>query len=342
MEAQFKKHQFIQQVTFLALILLLFYVIIKYLEFMHGALLGSITFFVLSIYPHKYLTIKKKWKNQSATIYIMIVSFLLILLPFYFTGSFIFSQIQPYIENPQPIIQNLKTINDYLSNRFDISLLSPDILSKFGTLLQTYVPQILSSGLNVVSNLFIMYFILWYMLNNIREIERWIRSKSPFNLKNTLIIYNEMKLSIRSNAIGIYILAIVQAMVAIIGYLIFDVQEALVWGLITGVASVIPIVGTMAIWLPLSIYTMAIGEIGYGIGIFLYGLFIIGSSDNVFRFLLQKKMAETHPLITIIGVLFGISFLGFWGLVYGPVLITLFITLHKIYLKVYVTNSGKI
>jgi predicted PurR-regulated permease PerM len=342
MPAQVKKHQSFQQITFLVLIILLFYVIIKYLAFMHGALLGSITFFILSIYPHKYLTIKKKWKNQSATIYIMIVSFLLILLPFYFTGTFIFNQIQPYIENPQPIIQNLKTMNAYLENRFNISLVSPDIIGKVGTVLQTYVPQLLSSGLNVVSNLFLMYFILWYMLNNIREIERWIRSKSPFNLKNTLSIYNELKSSIKSNAIGIYLLAIVQAVVAIIGYFIFGVEEALVWGLITGVASVIPIVGTMTVWVPLAIFYMANGQVGAGIGIGLYGLLIIGSSDNVFRFILQKKLAETHPLITIIGVLFGLSLLGFWGLVYGPVLLTLFITLHKIYLKEYVTNEGKI
>ncbi|MDP2176215.1 MAG: AI-2E family transporter [Bacteroidota bacterium] len=342
MESTPKKHQTIQHVTFLVFLIFLVYVILKHLAFMHGALLGSLTLFILSIGSHKYLTIKKKWKKSYATVFILITTFLLILLPFYFTITFIVQQIQPLIENPEPIINGLKTINNYLASRFDVSLLSPEIMSKVGGMLQNYLPQILSSSLNVISNLLLIYFILWFMLNNIRPIEKWIKNNSPFKLKNTLFIYKEFGLSVKSNAIGVYILAIVQAIVAIVGYYIFGVQEALVWGLITGVASVIPIVGTMAIWMPLSIYSMATGDIGIGVGIFLYGLLIIGSSDNVFRFILQKKLAETHPLITIIGVLFGISFMGFWGLVYGPVIIILLITLYKIYLKEYVKTEDKI
>jgi predicted PurR-regulated permease PerM len=342
METPIKKHQTIQHVTFLIFLIILVYIILENLTFMHGALLGALTLFILTTVPHKYLTIKKRWRKSHATIFILITTFLLILLPFYFTISFIVKQIQPLIQNPEPIVSGLKTINSYLASRFDISLLSPEIMSKIAALLQNYLPQILSSSLNVITNLLLMYFILWFLLNNIKPIEKWIKNNSPFNLKNTIFIYKEFSLSVKSNAIGVYILAIVQAIVAIVGYLIFGVQEALVWGLITGVASVIPIVGTMAIWVPLSIYTMATGEIGIGIGIFLYGLLIIGSSDNVFRFILQKKLAETHPLITIIGVLFGISFMGFWGLVYGPVILILLITLYKIYLKEYVKTEDKI
>ena len=136
-------------------------------------------------------------------------------------------------------------------------------------------------------------------------------------------------MSIYSNAIGLYILAFIQAIVAIIGYYIFGIDEPITWGLITGLVSIIPVVGTMAVWLPLSIYSIAQGTVMPGIMLGLYGFFIIGSSDNVFRFILQKKIAETHPLITIFGVLFGISLLGFWGVIYGPVLMVLFITLFN-------------
>jgi predicted PurR-regulated permease PerM len=328
-----KNHQTIRHVAFFVFLVLLVYVVLQHLAFMHGALLGSLTLFILSIGPHKYLTIQKKWKKSFATIFILITSFILILLPFYFTITFIVHKIQPWIENPEPVVEGLKTINKYIDSRFHVSLLSPEITGKVGVILQEFLPQILSSSLNVLSNLLLMYFILWFMLNNIRPIEIWVKNNSPFKLKNTLYIYREFSLSVRSNAIGVYILAIVQAVVSIIGYYIFGVQDALVWGLITGVASVIPIFGTMSVWMPLAIYTMAIGEIWIGAGIFFYGLLIIGSSDNLFRFILQKKLAETHPIITIVGVLFGISFMGFWGLVYGPVILISLITLYSIYLK---------
>src|SRR5690606_2079117 len=139
------------------------------------------------------------------------------------------------------------------------------------------------------------------------------------------------KSNVLSNAYGLIILGIIQGIIAMIGYLIFGVEEAVLWGLITAAASVIPFVGTMLAWVPLSILLMANGDMFNGIGVFLYGLLIVGSSDNVFRFLLQKKMASTHPIITVLGVIVGLSLFGFWGLIFGPLLISLTLLISKIY-----------
>lgn len=134
-----------------------------------------------------------------------------------------------------------------------------------------------------------------------------------------------------SNAIGIPLVAIIQGITAFIGYSIFGVQDALLLGILTAIFSVIPILGSMLIWGSLSLYLLASGMQNSGIGVGLWGFFAVGSIDNIARFLLQKRIGNIHPLITIFGIIIGVSLFGFIGLIFGPLLLSMFILLVKIY-----------
>ena len=101
--------------------------------------------------------------------------------------------------------------------------------------------------------------------------------------------------------------------------------------MLTAVCSVIPLVGPSIVWVPLSIYTLSQGQQWQGIGVALWGFIAIGSVDNIARFILQKRLADVHPLITILGVLMGIGLFGFIGIIFGPILISMFILLVRIY-----------
>lgn len=68
--------------------------------------------------------------------------------------------------------------------------------------------------------------------------------------------------------------------------------------------------GTALVWFPLALYLFLSGETASGIGLAIYALAVISNVDNVIRFLLQKKLADTHPLITIFGVVIGLTLLG--------------------------------
>ena len=73
------------------------------------------------------------------------------------------------------------------------------------------------------------------------------------------------------------------------------------------------------------------GERGKGIAMGIWGFGLIGLVDNLFRFILNKKLGDIHPLITVFGVIVGIQLFGFIGLIFGPLLISMFILLLKIY-----------
>ncbi len=127
----------------------------------------------------------------------------------------------------------------------------------------------------------------------------------------------------------------IQAVFSGVVYWIFGVDEPLLWAVITGLFSVIPVVGSTIVWIPLSVYVYFTGSHVGAILLALYGLLVISNIDNVFRFAVQKRMADIHPLITFFGVLIGLEIFGFTGIIFGPLLIAYFITLIGIYKEEY-------
>jgi predicted PurR-regulated permease PerM len=109
----------------------------------------------------------------------------------------------------------------------------------------------------------------------------------------------------------------------------------LFWAVLTGIMSVVPVVGTTIVWVPLAVFLYAGGNHWQSATLLIYGSVIITNVDNVFRFVVQKKLGDTHPLITFFGVIIGLPLFGFVGIIFGPLLISYFILLLKIYRNEY-------
>ena len=103
------------------------------------------------------------------------------------------------------------------------------------------------------------------------------------------------------------------------------------WGFLTGLFAFFPLVGTMIIWVPLVIYMYASGLDWPATGLMLYSFIVTGNVDYVARITLMKKIGDVHPLITVLGVIVGLNLFGFIGLVFGPLLVSYFLILVKIY-----------
>jgi predicted PurR-regulated permease PerM len=164
----------------------------------------------------------------------------------------------------------------------------------------------------------------------------------PLKEENIKTIGTKSMGLVRSNAIGIPLVAILQGVIALIGYYIFGVENPFFWFVITTIGSVIPFVGTAIGILPVCLILLSQGETGSAIGMLIYGITVVGSTDNLFRLIVQRKLADIHPLITLIGVLVGVPLFGFIGLVFGPLLISSLLLLIKIYKDEYVSNPENI
>ena len=241
--------------------------------------------------------------------------------------------------DPQVILDDVSAFILSMEERLGFNLFTPENLSglpKIGTnLLQVVGNSVYSFAINIV----VILFVLYYMLFSNDEFEKSIREILPFKEENKQILGEETRLIIQANAIGIPLMAIIQGFFAYMGYLIFGVESALLYAILTAFSTILPLVGTMIVWVPISIGLLLGGDYVNGIGLAIYGLIIVGGVDNVARFLLQKKLADIHPLITVFGVLIGIPMFGFWGIIFGPLLLSLFILFFNMYRHEYVKGS---
>ena len=151
---------------------------------------------------------------------------------------------------------------------------------------------------------------------------------------------SETDLMIRANAVGIPIICLVQGIFAAIGYLIFGVKDWGMWGFVTGVFAFFPLVGTMIIWVPLVIYLYSINQNITATGLTIYSFVITGNVDYITRLGLLKKIGNVHPMITVLGVIVGLQLFGFMGLIFGPLLISYFIILIKIYVNEFTVKAN--
>jgi predicted PurR-regulated permease PerM len=134
-----------------------------------------------------------------------------------------------------------------------------------------------------------------------------------------------------SNSVGVPAIAVAQGLIGYIAYLIVGLPEAGFWAVITAFASIVPLIGTALVWVPACIYLFIVHHTWQGSFLLVWGLIVLGVTDNVVRFVLAKRMADVHPIITVLGVIMGVQYFGITGLIFGPVLISFFIILLKIY-----------
>ncbi len=335
------KHQIhpntIRQVILLLVIILLGYVIAKEMFFLLGAFLGAVTIYVLVRNLMIHLVTDRNWNSSLATLAIIFSTFIILILPLAWMTSVVIEKVSPYMNDMTQINSYLTTINNYIIQKTNLNLLNEKNIGLINEFLFKIAQKTLGGTVSIMGTIFMMYFILYFMLKNTFQVERWLRKSLPLKHGNVNMIVNESKASIYGSALGIPIVAVGQGLVAMIGYAIFGVNEWLLLGVLTGISSVIPVVGAMIIYLPLAIFELAQGNTTSGIGVGIWGFVVIGSIDNVIRLFLQKKMNDVHPLITILGVIIGIPLFGFLGVIFGPLILSIFLLL----VKVYVDEFGK-
>ncbi len=322
----------IRQVFFLSLLVLLGYLILSELYFMLGAFLGAVTLYVILMYPMKYLVVMKRWMPALAALTLMFLSLIIMVLPLVYLTSVVLEKVMPIIDNPSILNNGVNEVNLYLLNNFNIDVLKPENVQKLSNQIFPFVQKTLGGTFSALGNIFLMYLVLYFLLVQTKEVEKWLKQNIPFKTFNSRKIVSDVRNLVYSNALGIPIVAIIQGIAGMVGYWIFGVEEFLLMGILTAISSVIPIIGTMVIYIPLAIYQFAVVSPWQGIAVALWGFIVIGSIDNVARFLVQKKLANVHPLITLLGVFMGINLFGFLGVIFGPLLLSIFIVLVRIYI----------
>lgn len=278
-----------------------------------GGLLGALTIYILVRRQMIYLSEKRKIKRSIAATVITAEAILCFLVPLALVVWLAVVNLQNINLDPQAVIAPFEEAASIIKARTGYNVLSGNSLSFFISSLPR-IGQTLMGGISsFIVNMFVLVFVLYFMLIGGKKMEQYVNELLPFNETNTQEIVHEINMIVRSNAIGIPLLAVIQGGVAMLGYWIFDAPNILFSGFLTGFASIIPMAGTALVWIPIAIYMALIGNWFQAIGLVIFGSLVISQLDNLIRFVIQKKMADIHPLITVFGVVIGLSLLDLWG-----------------------------
>jgi predicted PurR-regulated permease PerM len=332
----------LRQIAFILVILFLGIVLVRELWFFLSAFLAAVTFYVLMRERMFYLTEKRGWKRSTAAWVLMLLSFFVILVPIGVLGNIMYSKISYVVTHSQELIESMKAAVARIKDRIGYEIINPNAINQLGPFLAQLLPKVLGVTLNTITLIGSLYFILYFMLVNGRYMEEALYEYIPLKDSNVELIGREVKNIVVSSTIGIPLIAFVQGVVGLIGYLIIGINEPFLWFAATCISAMLPVVGAAVVYVPLTIMLFAQGYTGRGIAMAIWGFGFIGLVDNLLRFIINKKLGDIHPLVTIFGVLAGLQLFGFIGLVFGPLLISLFILLLRIYSTEFLTKRREV
>ena len=332
----------LKQTIFILALFVLGGILYWYLRSFLSPFLGATIIYILIRRPFFSLTEKpkKRWPNLAAAALLMFISFVVLALPILLLSFMLPSKISYLVKHYKDILIVAQNLSEQAKSYLGEDLLSADSINRLTLFVADMVPKIISATADVFIDILLAYLFLFFMITNARKIEAQVRSYLPFREENNLLLVAELKKQTISNSIGIPILAVVQAIAALVGYLIFGVRDPFFWAALTGLASFIPVFGVGAAWISVSLLLYFSGNHVMALGLFIYCIIVISSVENGFRILVQKKLGDVHPLITLFGVIMGLNLFGFVGIIFGPLLISYFILLLRIYRNEYMEEIG--
>ena len=180
-------------------------------------------------------------------------------------------------------------------------------------------------------NFVLMLLSLYYFLIYGEQIKKSLIFWSPLPDRYDEDILITLEASIDAVMRGRLIVSLAQGFLIGLGFWIFGIGNPVLWGFVGTIASLVPILGTSLVTLPAIAFLFVTGEVAFGIGLFLWSFVCVGFVDNVLSVIFLKDKIAIHPLIILFAILGGAEFFGPVGFVAGPVLISAFLSVLKIY-----------
>lgn len=321
----------VRQLLLLLVLLTLFVLFVNQLYFLAPGFLGAVTLYILSREHYIRLTVQKKWNKQATAILFISLFTVVIGLPVYAAIAMLAPRIRKFVGNPEELLEKAELLSSKIQHTIGFDLMneqsSKNLLMKFSNT----VPEILNGTALVIGNFALIMFLSYFMLLNKEAMEKAIANFIPLKDRNVELLGKETKNMVKASAIGIPLISLIQALFATLGYWLFGVEDFVVWGFITGIFAFFPLIGTALIWIPLVITMYASGETGSATWLLIYSAVVIGNVDYFARMSILKRIGQVHPVVTIMGVILGLKLFGFWGFIFGPLLISYLVLLLKIY-----------
>tara|TARA_Y100000310_G_C20697615_1_gene826813 strand:+ start:5320 stop:6342 length:1023 start_codon:yes stop_codon:yes gene_type:complete len=314
--------------SFIGIILLSIYLLKSYIITIVGATL------LAYIFHPVYLAIKKKLRNKKlSSLVTTILVVVIIIIPLIFAANALLGETVDFFHKTKDIdISSIENkLSDQLKGNVQIGEYVTENLNKLSLAIARGTSEFIISLPKKILSLFVMLFLMFFLFMEGSSLVEKIKDHIPLRAKQKEELAKKFNSVIYASIYGMIVTAFVQGAIGALGFWIFDVDSPILWGLITVIVAILPFVGAALVWLPASIYKLAIGETFNGLGILFYGMLIISTIDNLIRPSIIGSRAQIHPALVLLGVLGGLEIFGFLGIIIGPLILsiaTIFLDLY--------------
>jgi predicted PurR-regulated permease PerM len=348
-----KRGDFVKRVSFLVLFLVVAIASVVIVSPLLTALAGGALLAYITHPVYKWLNKKVKSDSLSALIVSVLVIFIITIPTVVITTHLaaqaqnLYIEVNEYLNEEDELIcdpanfvcRSVQAVQNLLENEeakekiLSFANKGTSYLTDKATALVLNLPHLLLM-------VFVAIFTMFYLIRDGGKIFRRIINAIPLQKKHNQKIIKQFSEVTNAIIFGSIVIAIVQGVVAAIGFWIFGIESFLMWGVITTFAALVPFVGPWLVWFPASLYLIGTGYLSgesgliiRGILLAVYGVLIISTLDNILKPILVAGKAKVHPLLILLGVVGGLLTMGVMGLLIGPVLLGLLATLFSIYEK---------
>lgn len=289
-----------------------------------GYLLGSI---ILAFILHPLQKKTRSLVGETISAFLLVVfSVLMVVVPLLFIGAAVLEdarQLSDTINDTQVVdIGSIEEmIEGYTGREVDIQESIRATVDRFTGVALGNLSQLLGMVVEASLGFTLMLFVLYYLLKDGEGVVKWMKETTPMPRDIQESLYSRVNDTTWAVIKGHVLVAVIQGLVAGVGLAVAGIPNYFFWTFIMVLLGFIPIIGTIVVWLPASIYLMLIGRTGPGMFLMVYGFLVVSFTDNIFRPLAVERGADLHPAAILIGVLGGVYLFGAAGLFIGPIII---------------------
>jgi predicted PurR-regulated permease PerM len=245
------------------------------------------------------------------------------------------------MNNPiQDLLENSKIIDkiNAILNNFGIKITGDELnrgVTELGRTVGLFLYQqarsMTANIVNFVVNFFFMLLIVFYLLIDSERLVSFIVRLSPLPDDQDEKLIQKFKDMAGAILIGNGLGGLIQGTLGGIVFAFFGFRSPFLWGVIMGLLAFLPIVGVGAVFLPAALYLILQGRLAAGIFFIVFYILLSGGIEYLFKPKLVGTRVQMHTLLVFLSIIGGLKLFGILGIIYGPLVVTAFLTLTDIY-----------
>lgn len=296
-------------------------------------LLGATVLYVLCAPVHRRL--QRVMKADYAAALTLVLAIVGIAVPLTWIVALLADQLPDTIRSAQQseLVSQIGTL------RIGRIQVGTEVAKASGSVLQWLSEQafnFVGGAAKATLNLVISLFALYYMLLSSETMWRVFRGVLPFSADTAEELRTRFYSVTHATLLGTALTALLQGSLIGVGFLVVGLPNPALWGVVTGFASILPVLGSALVWLPGSIVLFAEHRYGAAVTLLVIGGVLASNIDNVIRPVVFKRVSNIHPMVTLVGAFAGVAYFGLLGVLLGPLAIQYFFVLVRLYREEYV------